>query len=58
VLLLLPGSFVVADVCDTPTGDKVTGEVVMVLYEGHIRQMRKEARWYDSLAPLLVRHVS
>ena len=30
---------------DAPGGDKVRGEVTAVLYEAHVRQMRKDGNW-------------
>jgi hypothetical protein len=39
------GSYLIANVADAPGGDKVRGEVAAVLYEAHVRQMRKDGNW-------------
>lgn len=39
------GSYLIANVADAPGGDKVRGEVTAVLYEEHVRQMRKDGNW-------------
>jgi hypothetical protein len=43
----LAGSYLIAEVSDVETsaGDKVRGEVVAVVYDAHVRQMRKEGQW-------------
>jgi hypothetical protein len=45
--LLFAGSYLIAEVSDVETsaGDKVRGEVVAVVYDAHVRQMRKEGQW-------------